>query len=307
VSILWPSRQSELKRIEQGLREFSDKVHPLLGITDKAARNTLAMQMVASLRRMDYTRLLKGRPIDVTRADPTSPMFDPERAALLQVKLGNLDEAIWLIFLATHIGKHGRFGWRRMRDIYSGLGQHNWTWKSVSEHPGAFRKWMQANHEKIGGAFGNHRKYESLKPDARKGTVAVIESFIQSVNGSPARWFRDLVRKAGNDPHTIFDAAYRELKVERFGRLAKFDFLALLGRLDLVPMSPGSAYLDGATGPLRGGRLLIDGDLNSKRSPPDVDNVLKGLDRRLGVGMQVMEDSICNWQKSPTVFKHFKG
>lgn len=265
------------------------------------------MQMLASLRRMDYTRILKSRPIDTGRADPNNPMFDPERAALIHAKSGNLDEAIWLIFLATHTGKHGRHGWRRMQDIYSGLGQHNWGWNSVSENPDAFREWFYANHEKIGGAFGNHRKYESLRPDSRAGTLMVIESLVRAVNGSPGKWFRDLVRRVGNDPHIIFDAAYRELRIERFGRLAKFDFLALLGRLDLVPMSPGSAYLDGATGPLRGGRLLIDGDLSSKRSASDVDNVLKSLDDKLGVGMQVMEDSICNWQKSPTEFKHFKG
>lgn len=307
MAILWPSRQAELKRLDRELREFSDKVHPLRGINDETARKTLATQMIASLRRMDYTRILKSRPVDAARADPSSPLFDPERAALLHAQLGNLDEAIWLIFLATHTGKHGRFGWRRMQDIYSGLGQRNWTWKQVSENPDMFRKWLAANHEMIGGAFGNHRKYESLKPDSRAGTLAVIRSFIQAVDGSPGKWFRDLVRRVGNDPHTIFDAAYRELRIERFGRLAKFDFLALLGRLDLVPMSPGSAYLEGATGPLRGGRLLIDGDLNSKRSPSDVDDLLKRLDQRLGVGMQVMEDSICNWQKSPTAFKHFKG
>ncbi|UQR63394.1 hypothetical protein LRP30_42955 [Bradyrhizobium sp. C-145] len=307
MSVLWPSRQSELKRLDRVLREFSDKVYPLRGINDKEARKTLAMQMVASLRRMDYTRILKSRPIDAARADPTSPLFDPERAALLHAKLGNPDEAIWLIFLATHTGKHGRFGWRRMQDIYSGLGQHNWTWKEVSENPDDFRKWITANHDKIGGAFGNHRKYESLRPDSRAGTLAVIQSFVRAVDRSPEKWFRDLVRRGGNDPHTIFDAAYRELRIERFGRLARFDFLALLGRLDLVPMSPGSAYLDGATGPLRGGRLLIDGDLSSKRTAPDVDCILKSLDERLGVGMQVMEDSICNWQKSPSAFKHFKG
>lgn len=31
------------------------------------------------------------------------------------------------------------------------------------------------------------------------------------------------------------------------------------------------------------------------------------LDGVLGVGMQVMEDSLCNWQKSPTRFIHFRG
>jgi hypothetical protein len=27
----------------------------------------------------------------------------------------------------------------------------------------------------------------------------------------------------------------------------------------------------------------------------------------LGVGMQVLEDALCNWQKSPVQFKRFRG
>jgi hypothetical protein len=166
---------------------------------------------------------------------------------------------------------------------------------------------MRTNHEKIGGAFSNHRKYESLKPDSAKGTCAVIESFIQSVAGSPATWMSDTIRRAGNDPHVIFDTAYREMEVTRFGRLAKFDFLALLGRLDLAPIHPGSAYLRGATGPLRGGRLLVDGSVDSKTAPEAIDEILQKLDKKINIGMQAMEDSICNWQKSPMEFTHFKG
>jgi len=307
VPIVWPTRQGEFVRLAAALKHFSENEHPLQGIKNASARETLAMQMIASLRRLNHTRIAKDRDISTARLDPDSPMFDPERAALLYARSGNLDEAIWLIFLATHIGKHGKFGWQRLQDIYSALGQGHWDWQNVSSDPAGFREWMENNYERIGGAFGNHRKYESLRPDSKKGTVAVIESFVNATNGSPSKWFANLVRRAGNDPHTIFDKAYREFMVERFGRLARFDFLALLGRLDLVPMSPGSAYLGGATGPLRGSRLLIDGDENSKTKAEALDEVLKRLDRTLKVGMQVMEDSICNWQKSPTAFKHFKG
>ncbi len=307
MSIIWPSRQKELKRLVAGLDEFSKKKRALLGIHDQVARNTLAMQMIASLRRLDYTRITKGRSIDPRRADPCNSMFDPERAAMLHAEAGQVDEAIWLIFLATHFGKHGRFGWQRLRDIYSALGGEAWTWKKVSKNPEEFEAWMRLNYERIGGAFGNHRKYESLKPDSMKGTVAVVNSFIECMKGSPSQWFSNLTRQVGNDHHKIFDAAYQQLRIARFGRLAKFDFLALVGRLDLAPISPGSAYLHGATGPLKGARLLIDGVSSSKTRAEELDCVLKELDQKLNVGMQVMEDSICNWQKSPRRFKHFKG
>src|SRR3954453_3508429 len=58
---------------------------------------------------------------------------------------------------------------------------------------------------------------------------------------APAR----AVREAGNDPHIIFDHFYRTMAVARFGRLGKFDFLCLVGRLGIAPIAPGVAYLSG--------------------------------------------------------------
>jgi len=304
---MWPTRKKALTRLTKALDQFSASEHTLVGIALPTARDALAMQMIASLRRQDYTRIIIGRDISSNRADPNDQMFDPERAAILFVSKGKIDEAIWLIFLSTHVGKHGKHGWQRLRDIYSGLGKVRWTWQRVSSNFGAFAAWMDQNHLQIGGAFGNHRKYESLKVDSEKGTVAVVASFIKCVNGSPSGWFSSLIKKTGNDPHKIFDAAYREMRVLRFGRLAKFDFLALLGRLNLAPMTPGSTYLRGATGPLRGARLLVDGDPNSSTDPEVIEEILGKLDTKLKIGMQAMEDSVCNWQKSPTSFKHFRG
>jgi hypothetical protein len=194
-----------------------------------------------------------------------------------------------------------------LRDVHSGLGTGRWTWARAINDPAAFRKWLRANRATIRGAFGNHRKYETLDADSGSSTALVIESFIEMCGPSPSDYFAALACSVGNDPTKIFDAAYEHLAIARFGRLAKFDFLALLGRMDLASLKPGSAYLRGATGPLRGARLLVDGNSNSRTSPEDLDAILQRLDHKLGVGMQVMEDSICNWQKSPRKFVHFRG
>ncbi len=304
---MWPSRSHRLERLDSGLLKFSKDNTALVGVTDGLARQTLAKQMIASLRRLDYTAILKNRDIHPDRADPDSELFDPERAALFHARNGNPDEAIWLVFLAIHFGKHSRHGWRMVRDVYSGLGAGPWTWERASAQPDAFRKWLRGNRASIKGAFGNHRKYETLDANSKSSTARVIESFVELCTPSPSSYFAALVRSTGNDPTEIFDAAYQDLTIARFGRLAKFDFLALLGRMDLAPVKPGSAYLRGATGPLRGARLLVDGDPSSPTSPDVLDGILQRLDQTLGVGMQVMEDSICNWQKSPRKFVHFRG
>lgn len=266
------------------------------------------MQMIASLRRLDYTRAILARPTSKERADPNSGMFEPERAATFFASTGQYDEAIWIIFLATHFGQHGKTGWRLLKDVYSGMGKIIWTLEKVSSDPKSFRTWFENNFTQFRGGFGNHRKYETNRPDANAGgTLGAIESFLNVCGSSPTKWFGDIARQTGNDPSRIFDVAYTELRVLRFGRLAKFDFLALLGRLNLAPLSPGRAYLRGATGPLRGARLLVDGNADSQTSWESLEEILTHLDLKLNVGMQVMEDSICNWQKSPEKFIHFRG
>lgn len=265
--------------------------------------------MIASLRRLDYTATLRGRPLSGKRTDPSDPMFDPERAAIVFAASGDIDEAFWLLFLATHFGKHGKSGWRRLRDVYSGLGKLRWTWVRVAKDAAGFGDWLAKHEKQIGGAFGNHRKYETLKAKPGKGTAAIIASYVEWVG--PKRSHQDLVarlvRQAGNDPHTIFDHFYQSMNVSRFGRLAKFDFLALVGRLQLAPIEPGRAYLSSSTGPKRGARLLFVGDREDAASDPLLDEWVIRLGSALGVGMQVMEDSLCNWQKSPKAFVHFTG
>lgn len=267
------------------------------------------MQMVASVRRLEYTELLLKRSLDPARADPTSDLFDPERAAILHMRAGLVDEAAWLVFLSVHFGKHPRHGWRRLRDVYSGLCGSPWTWDRVSSSPKAFRAWLMQHGATVGGAFGNHRKYESINGDRPSGTGAVIASYVAWIG--PARShqqrFAELVREGGNDPNAIFEHFYKCMTVARLGRLGRFDFLCMLGRLGLAPISPGRAYLKGATGPLRGARLLFSGDPNAAMRESVLEEMLIDLDGDLRVGMQVMEDSLCNWQKAPTEFKHFKG
>ena len=303
----WPTRAAQQARLEAALTAYPTTGRPLPGATAAACRQTLAKQMVASLRRRDYRDLIRTRPIDPRRADPKDSMFDPERAAALHARAGQTDEAIWLAFLATNFGKHGIHGWRRVRDVYSGLGAGMWTWDRVRTSPASFRTWLSDHASAVGGGFGNHRKYESLV--GARGTGAVTENLVAwaGPEGSLAGRFATLVHEGGNDPNVLFDRMYRAFNVARFGRLGRFDLLSVMGRLGILPIEPGSAYLEGATGPLRGARLLFGGDPDTALAAAVLEEWLLDLDQSLGVGMEAMEDSLCNWQKSPGVFVHFRG
>jgi Alpha-glutamyl/putrescinyl thymine pyrophosphorylase clade 3 len=95
--------------------------------------------------------------------------------------------------------------------------------------------------------------------------------------------------------------------VSRFGRLGKFDYLTMLGKLGISPINPDSAYLREATGPMMGARLLFLGDPTNSSADKQLDSRLVELDGVVEVGMQVLEDSLCNWQKSPSQHIYFRG
>jgi hypothetical protein len=61
--------------------------------------------------------------------------------------------------------------------------------------------------------------------------------------------------------------------------------------------------MHGSTGPVQGARLLF----GNHENPVNLDRWLVELDAELQVGMQVLEDALCNWQKSPERFKPFRG
>jgi hypothetical protein len=73
---MWPSRRERLEQLDGRLLKFSKEDIPLAGLTDGLARQTLAKQMIASLRRLDYTEILKNRHIHPDRANPDSALFD---------------------------------------------------------------------------------------------------------------------------------------------------------------------------------------------------------------------------------------
>ena len=113
----------------------------------------------------------------------------------------------------------------------------------------------------------------------------------------------EALQRSDDDARRAFDDLYRGMSVNSFGRTARFDYLTMVGKLGLSPIEPGSAYLSGATGPLTAARLLF----GTTDRPVDLDRALVELDLTLNVGMQVLEDALCNWQKSPSVFKPFRS
>jgi hypothetical protein len=306
----WPLRHGRVQEISDALASHSKNVRLLAGIADPQAREALAMQIMASLRRDEFFEIIQHRgPISADRADPNSPRFEAELGVVHFLQNGMYDEAAWLIFLMVALAKPGGSGWARLKDVYGKLGLGRWSWQEVAAAPSAFEGWLAQRWNAIGGKFGNHRKYASLRPDSAFPFGRAVTEYVTWVNadGGHQALFGRLLREGGNDPHSIFDRFYKALPIKGFGRLGRFDWVAMLARYSFTPAEAGSAYLQDATGPKAGIKLLFENDSKSKTSHAALQSWLDDLDVDLKVGMEVLEDSICNWQKTPLTFTHFKG
>lgn len=290
---------------------------PLPGIQHPDACRVLVEQLVDSVRRVTYVDVVGSRSIAQDRADPWSDVFDPIRGAILQERAGNIDEAFWLVFLAIHFGKHGNAGWRLCRDVYSRLAEGPvWTWDAVSTDPGAFSTWLSGSWrafyaDDIERKFGNHRKYETLRPDAARATHRVVESYVAWVGPTRSHpmVFQAAGEEVGADPRAIFHRVYERMNIVSFGRTAKFDYLTMIGKLGLATLEADSTYMREATGPKKGAKLLFFGSRDATVDIGELEDLVRRLDNALGLGsqsMQVLEDALCNWQKSPLTYQRFR-
>lgn len=305
--------------LESQLINFSNEIFNLPGIFSNEIRSVFIMQLIDSIRRVEYVYTICRRDISESRADPTSDFFDPLKAAILFKKENKIDEAFWLVFLYVHFSKNIHSGWRLLRDVYGCLGNINhWTWERISSHPYDFRNWVRENYETLKDgstrrSFGNHRKFETLKPDSSKNTAFVVESYVNWIN--PPRTHEGLIREMensfGSDPRILFEKLFNSMNsVFRFGRLAKFDYLTMIAKLGLASIEPGKTYIKDSTGPLLGAQLLFYNNVNHTNNSSILEEKLASLENNLSLGrlgMQVLEDALCNWQKSPQRYKYFSG
>jgi hypothetical protein len=311
-----PKDQAEARRLITALQLFARQSRALPGIRVARRRMAFIEQLIESIHRVKYIALIRQRDVSSRRADPGDDLFEPIKASVFKIRQGDHDEACWLTLLSVHFGKNRRSGWQLARDVYGALGRGQlWDWQHTSSNSAGFRRWLAANQARlrqdgVARAFGNHRKYQSLDANSANGTGAAICSYVAWVlsYGTHAKLFQAAAAAAGHDRRRTFGALYRSMSsVASFGRTARFDYLTMIGKLGLASIEPGSTYMSGATGPLAGARLLFKGNAANPVAPSQLDAWLVDLEAALGVGMQVLEDSLCNWQKNPDCFVPFRG
>lgn len=286
------------------------------GIYNSGALECLVLQFIDSFRRVKYIATISDRVNSDYYCNTLYSSFDPLKGAVWFKKNRNYDEAMWLTFLSTHFGKNLHSGWNLTRGVYGALGAKNlkWTWETVNNDFDRFRNWLHNNQEKIKktGNFGNHRKYQSIDAMKPTGTGNAVGSYIEWYNSfnNYNGLMTFLKNDSSNNPRDGFQKLYTSLSsVVSFGRTAKFDFLTMLGKLKILNIEPDSTYMDGATGPKLGTKLLFFGTKNFSVTNTDLEQIINDFELHLNYpfGMQIIEDALCNWQKSPNKYIHFRG
>lgn len=301
-----------INQIRPRLRRHIAEHGPLRGLVQESHEDAFLEQIVESLRRVKFVETVRSRDISPLRRNPHSDLFDPIRAAILYAEEGREhDEACWLIFLSTLIGKHLHDGWVTTAQIYGSFGDKNiWSYRRVQDDPRLFRRWLEAHQARIERRVGNHRKYLSLSGVKPHAAGSAVETYVSWVNesGTHKDLFDHALRQANNNPMIAFKILFESMgAVDTFGRTGRFDYLSMIGKVGLSSLIPDSPHLDGATGPLVGAHLLFDGEKKSRTPTAVLDKKLVELGNAMQIRMDVLEDAVCNWQKNPGNFVPFRG
>jgi len=301
-----PSDLEFATAVEAAISGWETNHGALPGLTRQRARDCFIRQLVDSDRRRRFLSLYPdSKRLTNAQADPSNPVFNPYAAAVLAHRCGDTNEALWITFLAIHFGKHPVAHWRYLQNVYGCLGAGRWDWPTISGDPTAFRIWLANNLDEVQGAlprgFGNHRKRETLRDS---GTGEAIESYVDWI-GESADHVERFASIIGDDPDpgNSFEMLYGSMRaVFRFGRLARLDYLTTAHRLGLIQAEAGRPYLPESSGPLKGARELF-----GPSQPAKLELQATEFGRQANIPFAVLEDAICNWQKSPLRFRHFGG
>ena len=210
---------------------------------------------------------------------------------------GDMDEAVWRCFLAAHFGvsacpcvEEEIYSASQLLCAFKQNGPY-WTWERVASNPPAFRQWLSDHANDLQTlSYGNHRKYESKKPD---GIWEVVESFLAVSQKFGGPW--GVVSFDPPEPpvaHKFDRLYYRIREIWHFGRTGAFDFLVLLNDLKVIEVEPRKCYLVGATGPMDGAKLLW-----GNRPDEELERLAADFAHLVEVSPIAVEDALCNWQK----------
>lgn len=298
---------------KKGLEEYQKSTGFIFdGLDTDDKKDVFLKQLVDSHRRVSFVFEIQKRELSNERINPLSDIYDPLRAAVL-LKKENINEAFWNIFMYVLFGKNYKTGYKLIAGFYSkNQSKSLWSWNYTKDNLNELKDWFIENLDDLKkcGNFGNHRKYQSLRVDAKTGnTYNNILSYFEIIGDDHNSFIDKIDDDIRKDKFLLFDHLYNKFQaIQGFSRLSVFDYLCMIGKIGLINIEPDNTYLLGSTGPTNGAKILFnlpnETSSNLNYYLTDFGN---SLIHQVPFIMQILEDAICNWQKSPDKYIYFRG
>lgn len=291
--------------LEEKILSFHRNIHPLNKVNSVDDRRYFVSLLISEIKEFQNLSEQNNQlytdknGLDLDHAD-----FNPLQLIIQYIREKQTDEACWLLFLYTYIGKHPKFEWNLLKKIYSGTyGSTPWKWEDIRNNDEAFQHWLWENlaiiSEKSG--LGEHHKYSHL--DQSKG-IAMGRDILEYIT-----WVKDSenhigllnkVRETETKPTEIFQKLYQSMDAKTsFNKLIKFSYLNLISTLNIFPMEPGHPYLNDFILSKRGAQNLFEGKNRKKISADRLNELFIAFHTHLGLtsGLQVLQKTLAKWGK----------
>lgn len=261
----------------------------------------LSYQMIDSIGRVNIFRVYlerarKAESENLSYFHTSNPFTLAQRSSL------TLETRVWHSYVATYFGKSNSSKWNLFNKATFRDDNSLITLEYISENREEYFDYLRSLNFFENGNFSNHRKYTKKSLDGEKG---VLYSFDFVLDNLPLYTPDEIVP---------FDEIYRNaLSIPNFGRMAAFDFTCNLCKCGLNVEEPESMYQSYSTGPLEALNdfLILSGVDNAPKSLQISigDELLRWFETNSDIYMlaQVLEDTICNWQKSPNSHTRYFG
>lgn len=289
-------------QIEKKMLTFDGLVNKLPGLADHEIRKTFVAQMAKASRELvAITAIASSYTVTDTGCLQTDN-FDPLHKAVCFYHRNEFDEACWLLFLCSYIGKHPKQKWRLLNSIYHSLDSGlSWSWKTVSQDINDFCKWLHDHQLKLRdeGNFGEvhkHSMFEGSKVNTMQDDIKNYVHWVQSKGGHLAIFSFPFDNK-----FSAFDHLYTTiLEQGMFSKQIIFNYLLLLRNLGIIAASPGHLYLNDSLWAKKGIKALVGNKIKSGEATLEPYNSLVTLARYVSAdfGLQLLRTGLIEWAKS---------
>ena len=282
---------------------WTQALSDLLNTTlDDDVIEVLSLQTIDSIRRISIydtyaEKAKKAEALELPYYDTYNPFTLSQRDSL------NLSSKVWYIYLATYFGKSNKSKWKLFNNAAFRNDKSLIELSYILENREEYYDYLKSFDFFAEANYSNHRKFTKKSMDGKLGVLSSIDFFLDNIS-----------QFTFSPDSAEFDLAYkRAMSIPTFARMSAFDFTSSLCKCGLNVDDPISMYHESSTGPLRALKDLLElsgQDGPSKASQIEFGNNL--LDWFIGnsdikVVAQVVEDAICNWQKSPNQYERYYG